>query len=759
MAVPKRRIRPLRQGEVEPSLLQQFVRTPVSAAPDSSVVPRPLDDGAGARSIRREHLIDLISIVGLVFLMIIAVRTTIRLTHVIGLLILAIVLSYLTAPLRSRLSARVGHGLAAALVPLFTFAVIVGIALAVSKDASSQTARLASVLNGKVQALGPQSLPGRIAKSTHVKQAIDQALSSTGTTVVAGQKSTSSLASPASDLFIVIILGAFLQGSGPAAVQRIISTWPRPRRKDIWDRWKLIDARAGSLLRMSVLLSLSTGFAVGIACRVLGIPGGLVMGAWAGLWAPVATVGPVLGFIPYFIVALVQTDSSVVAALPIGVVLLIGSGFLRRRIRVRAGIFPGAGTSVLAYAIAYAVAGSAGFIIAPFAAAFISAFVATPIEPMDLETAGTSRGERLFGVDGTEEWWRSILTRRGVGVVTATVVLASLAWVFLESLGVFAVWLFIGLLLSVGLDRPVAALVRRRGRIPRNVAVAIVLVVFFGLIAGVFVLAVQGASTESASLSTELPRAISRFEHAPLIGPILRKDHAAEWVRNRLNSLPNTLSHMKPGRTVLPAIGARFGDLFWVLTITLALLFDGPRLVSELRRHLPVRYRRQFGKLVEVSHQAISGFLAGSAAIAALDALFVLALALTLRVPLAPALAGWAFITNFVPQIGGLLGGTPLVVLAFAVGPLQAGIALAGFLIYQVLENHLIGPKIISKTTDISPVTSLLTALVGGAAAGMIGALLLTPIVAAIKVMHDLTKRGELPGNQSLTATESKNET
>ena len=715
----------------------------------TSEVPTSEDAGAG-RAISREHVIDLVAIVCLVFLMIIAVRTTIRLQHLTGLLVLAVVLSYLTAPLRHRLAARIGDGVAAALVPLLTFAVIVGIAVAVSKDTTSQATRLASMLNEKVRSLAPQSLPSRIARSTHVEEAIDQALSTTGTTVIAGQRSTGKLASPLSDLFIVIILGAFLQGAGPAVVARAISWWPRSRRATIWERWKLVDARAGSLLRPSILLMLATGLAVGTTCGALGIPGGLAMGAWAGLWVPVTTLGPAVGFGPYFVVALIQTDTSKVLPLLMGAILCGATRSVRRRINRRAGIFPGAGTWVLAYAVGYAVAGTGGLIIATGAVAFISAFQATPIEPVDPEATQRlpTRAERLFGVDGTEEWWRSILTQRGVAVVASTCILGTLAWVFLESLGVFTAWLFIGLLLSVGLDRPVAALVRRAPRVPRAAAASVVLTIFVGLIAGIFVLALQGAPSKNASLSTELPRAIQRFEHAPVIGPVLRHNDASEWVRMRLDHLPDTLSDSSTGRTLLPAIGARFGDLFWTLAITLALLFDGPRLVAEVRRHLPVRYRRQYGTLVDVAHEAVGGFLAGSAAIAALDALFVLSLALALRVPLAPALAGWAFLTNFVPQIGGLLGGTPLVVLAFAVGPIQALVALGAFLTYQVLENHLIGPKIISKATDISPVTALLTALVGGAAAGVVGALLLTPIVAAAKVMHDLTIKGKLPGYQ-----------
>ena len=107
----------------------------------------------------------------------------------------------------------------------------------------------------------------------------------------------------------------------------------------------------------------------------------------------------------------------------------------------------------------------------------------------------------------------------------------------------------------------------------------------------------------------------------------------------------------------------------------------------------------------------------------------VLITALALRIPLAPALGLWAFVTNFVPQIGGLLGGTPLVLLALTVGPTQAAIALVVFLTYQFFENHVLGPSIISRAIDVSAVASLLAALVGGAAAGVLGALILTRLL------------------------------
>ncbi len=293
-------------------------------------------------------------------------------------------------------------------------------------------------------------------------------------------------------------------------------------------------------------------------------------------------------------------------------------------------------------------------------------------------------------------------------------------------------------------------ILRRAPRTPRSVAAAFVVAVLLGFVAGVVVLGAQGGAKNNVSLSEALPRAVTRFEQAPLIGPVLRDHDAATWAKEKLDELPNLLSKGRNSATLIPSIGARFGDLFWTLALTVALLIDGPRFIAELRKLLLVRYRRQFGTFVSISHEAVGGYLAGATIIAALDALVVLVTALALQVPLAPALAGWAFLTNFLPQIGGLLGGAPLVLLAFTVGPVQAAIAGAVFVIYQFLENHIIGPRIISRAVDISPVASLLAALIGAAAAGVLGALLLTPIVGVYKVVRELADRGEIPGQQVL---------
>jgi len=71
--------------------------------------------------------------------------------------------------------------------------------------------------------------------------------------------------------------------------------------------------------------------------------------------------------------------------------------------------------------------------------------------------------------------------------------------------------------------------------------------------------------------------------------------------------------------------------------------------------------------------------------------------------------------------------------LAFSTSPLTGVIALCIFLSYQQLENHLIQPTVIGRAVHLTPPTTMLAALIGGAAAGVPGALVATPLIGAGK--------------------------
>ncbi len=126
-------------------------------------------------------------------------------------------------------------------------------------------------------------------------------------------------------------------------------------------------------------------------------------------------------------------------------------------------------------------------------------------------------------------------------------------------------------------------------------------------------------------------------------------------------------------------------------------------------------------------------YFAGSVAVAVLNGTVILTAGLLLGIPLAPLAAVWAAITNLIPQIGGFLGGSFFILLALTQGALPGLIALVVFLAYQQLENNVIQPTVIGRAINLTPPTTMLAALVGGAAAGVPGALVAAPLIGAAK--------------------------
>ena len=130
--------------------------------------------------------------------------------------------------------------------------------------------------------------------------------------------------------------------------------------------------------------------------------------------------------------------------------------------------------------------------------------------------------------------------------------------------------------------------------------------------------------------------------------------------------------------------------------------------------------------------------------VAGMMGIFVLTVGLVLGVPLAPLAAIWAMLTDLIPQIGGALGGVVFVALAATDSVPTAIIAGVLFVTYMTIENHLIQPAIVGRSVDLTPPTTMVAALAGGAIAGIPGALLAAPLAGAAKQLI-LEIRGRRP--------------
>ncbi len=102
----------------------------------------------------------------------------------------------------------------------------------------------------------------------------------------------------------------------------------------------------------------------------------------------------------------------------------------------------------------------------------------------------------------------------------------------------------------------------------------------------------------------------------------------------------------------------------------------------------------------------------------------------------APMLFGlFCGLTNIIPYAGPYIGGAPAVIVGLTQSPTTGILVLISIVIIQFLEGNFLQPIIMSKTTKLHPVTIMLGLLIFGYFFGIVGMLLSTPIIAALKTV------------------------
>ncbi len=333
--------------------------------------------------------------------------------------------------------------------------------------------------------------------------------------------------------------------------------------------------------------------------------------------------------------------------------------------------------------------------------------------------------------------WRSLAAL--AGAVAGLVVLLG----FTRSVPRTLAAMGVASILTLGLD-PVVSSLSRRLRCHRGPAVAVVLLGFAVAIALVGLLLVPPAARQARELGNDLPAVVADLTELPLVGDQLAKAGVPESIERTIRQLPNRL--LGDG-TPLLRIGRRAADGLLAATVMLlfviTLLLDGDRLLRGARRLVPSRHRLRADRLGALTYRVVGKYVAGSLLVALVAGLCNLVAGLLLGVPLAPLLALWVMVWNLVPQIGGALGGIPFVLFGFTQGA-GTGLACAAFfLVYQQVENNLLGPLLVGQAVKLSPPATMTAALIGVSAGGVVGALLAVPLLGASKAIYLELRPGE----------------
>lgn len=332
---------------------------------------------------------------------------------------------------------------------------------------------------------------------------------------------------------------------------------------------------------------------------------------------------------------------------------------------------------------------------------------------------------------------RTLITLFG-GLVVAALVVG-----LVEAAGDMLVRIATGVLLALALD-PVVCSVRDRLRCRRWVAVVGVIGLVLGALATLIVVMGPSALEQAERFGNELPDTVRGLYDLPLVGERLRDADAATSVEQWVADLPERVDSETLTNVVRALIDGA-STMSVIVLVAFAVLLDGELIVQRVRAVVPEARRERADAIGRVFYQVLARYFAGSLFVAFLAGLYVLAVGLALGVPLTPLAALWVVLTNLIPQIGGFLGGSVFTVLGFAAGPAVGVAVLVLFVLYLNIENHLLQPAIVGDAVDLSPPVTMLAALVGGAAAGIPGALVATPLAGTVKALYLQARHGRVP--------------
>lgn len=218
------------------------------------------------------------------------------------------------------------------------------------------------------------------------------------------------------------------------------------------------------------------------------------------------------------------------------------------------------------------------------------------------------------------------------------------------------------------------------------------------------------------------------------------QEQLASVLARAVEALTGLLEQLVTGGPSILVSGATniISTTLQVILILLAsayFLYDFPRFTNNAYRLVPVRWRPLYSDLIRKADGAVGGYMRGQLLITLVLGVLVWIGLSIIGVPLALAISFLAAIFNLVPYLGPIIGVVPAVLLGFTVSPLTAGLAVVVFVIANQLEGNVLAPLILSRSTNLHPLTVLLAIMAGIGLLGLVGALLAVPFVALVKIV------------------------
>jgi predicted PurR-regulated permease PerM len=292
----------------------------------------------------------------------------------------------------------------------------------------------------------------------------------------------------------------------------------------------------------------------------------------------------------------------------------------------------------------------------------------------------------------------------------------------------------IAALLLTALLQPLTLRLRRVG-MPALAATWCTLLAALAVLAGATTLAVTQTSSSYPALVTDIGNTTDKLQRS-LAGPPFHLGRAGlarlstrlvTFLKEHQSAVAGTV--LSGGKIFLELLAG----LFLMVFVTFFLLKDGNRIWAWLTSSLGPDARGRIRGAGSAAWDAVTYYVRGTVAVAAIHAVVIGVTLWVLGVPLLAPLVILVFLAAFVPLVGILVAGTIAVAVTLGTrGWVAALVLVAVFILENQLESHLLQPLVVGRMVRLHPLAIILVIAVGGVVAGIAGAVVAVPTAAAL---------------------------
>lgn len=311
-------------------------------------------------------------------------------------------------------------------------------------------------------------------------------------------------------------------------------------------------------------------------------------------------------------------------------------------------------------------------------------------------------------------------------------------------------------LLITALASPGVRLLQRIG-IPRGLSAGLVVIGGIGLVAALLTFAGQQVAQGATDLADQVVVGLEEIRKWLRDGPLNASDSQIngyiEQAQKAITERSKDGEVMSQVTEVGTTIGHVLAGFFIVLFSTYFFLADGERIWSWFVRLAPGAARERVDSSGRVAWISLTQFVRATVIVALVDAIGIMIVAAILGVPFVLAIGVLVFIGAFIPMIGATIAGSVAILVALVdQGPVTALLMLGGVILVQQIEGHVLQPFLMGRWVSVHPLGVIVAIGCGVLVAGVAGALIAVPLVAALNAV--VSHLASLAGPDPAGATE-----